>query len=246
MSGFSEPPAASVSGSPPPRRRVRPLRVVLAAAAITLVAAVAVTVVAASRLPESYARHEALGGPAAEQAARRFLGGVSRLHADFIREGAWEAAFSEDELNAWLAVDLPRNHPHALPGRVREPRVSLQPRRVDVSARLVVAGLRPVVSVGLGVRLREPNQLGVTVEEASLGAIPLPRGPVLSEIRRRFDRLGMVTSVQRLDDRSVLVVYIPSTHESGGMSHWLESLSLAEGSVAVAGRTLAARTAAAR
>ena len=42
------------------------------------------------------------------------------------------------------------------------------------------------------------------------------------------------------------MVYIPSTHESGGMSHWLESLSLAEGSVTVAGRTLAARTAAAR
>lgn len=237
-------PAEPRAGAPPPRRRSRPLRLAVAAAALTLAAAIAVTVAAASRLPDAYGRHSAFAGPVAEQAARRFLAGVSSLHADFIKEGAWEAAFTQDELNGWLAVDLPRNHPQALPGRIREPRVRLQPRRVEIAARLAVAGLRPVVTVGLGVRLREPNQLAVTVEEASLGVIPLPRGPVLAEIRRRFDRLGMVTSVQRLDDQSVLVVYIPSTHESGGMSHWLESLSIADGGVAVSGRTLAARAAA--
>lgn len=237
-------PAEPRAGAPPLRRRSRPLRLAVAAAALTLAAAIAVTVAAASRLPDAYGRHSAFAGPVAEQAARRFLAGVSSLHADFIKEGAWEAAFTQDELNGWLAVDLPRNHPQALPGRIREPRVRLQPRRVEIAARLAVAGLRPVVTVGLGVRLREPNQLAVTVEEASLGVIPLPRGPVLAEIRRRFDRLGMVTSVQRLDDQSVLVVYIPSTHESGGMSHWLESLSIADGGVAVSGRTLAARAAA--
>lgn len=240
MSGHAD-PAEPAAGAPPPRRLSRPLRLAVAAAALTLAAAIAVTVAAASRLPDAYGQHAAFEGPVAEQAARRFLAGVSSLHADFVKEGAWEAAFTQDELNGWLAVDLPRNHPQALPRRVREPRIRLRPRRVEIAARLAVAGLRPVVMVGLGVRLREPNQLAVTVEEASLGVIPLPRGPVLAEIRRRFDRLGMVTSVQRLDDQSVLVVYIPSTHESGGMSHWLESLSIADGTVAVSGRTLAAR-----
>jgi len=49
------------------------------------------------------------------------------------------------------------------------------------------------------------------------------------------------TSTRQLDGRSVLVVYIPSTHESGGPSHWLEALSIGDGSLAVAGRTLVHR-----
>lgn len=233
-------PPTSVGAASPGAAGSRPLRLVVVGVIVGVAAVIAVAMAAASRLPAAYAEHQVVAGPAAEQASRRFLSGVAAFHADVAREGPWEAGFTQDELNAWLAIDLPRNHPHALPARVLQPRVGLRPRRVELSARLAVAGLRPVVTVGLGVRLREPNQLGVTVEDASLGAIPLPHGPVLAEIRRRFDRLGMVTALQRLDDRSVLVVYIPSTHESGGMSHWLESLSVTEGGVAVAGRTLAA------
>lgn len=234
---------AALGSAPLPRRRSGPLRLVLVGTALAVSALIAVTVAAASRLPDSYADHRVVEGAAAEQAARRFMSGIAALHADFVREGTWEMACTQEEVNAWLAVDLPRNHPHAVPGRVLEPRVCLRPRLVEASARLAIAGLRPVVMVGLGVRLREPNQLGVTIEDARIGAIPLPHGPVLAEVRRRLDRLGMVTAVQRLDGRSVLVVYIPSTHESGGMSHWLESLSITDGGVAVAGRTLPARDA---
>jgi len=224
----------------------RVLRRVAAWIAVAAMAAITVTMVAVTRPPASCAYREVVAGPVAEQAARSFVSRISALHADFIREGDWEAAFTQDELNAWLAIDLPRNHPAALPSRVLEPRVGLRPRRVQMSARLALAGLRPVVLVELGVRLREPNQVTLTVEDAGLGAIPLPHGPILTEIRGRLNRLGMVTALQRLDGRSVLVVYIPSTHESGGMSHWLESLSVTDGGVVVAGRTLAARDTAGR
>jgi hypothetical protein len=37
--------------------------------------------------------------------------------------------------------------------------------------------------------------------------------------------------------RSVLVVYIPSTHQAGGVSHWLEAIRIAAGEAAVAGET---------
>jgi hypothetical protein len=214
---------------------------VLFGAGIAMAVAVVAAMVAASRVPESYRGAAIADRPGAAEASRRFVSGVSALHAAFLREGAWEGAFAEDDINCWLATDLPRNHRDLLPDSVTEPRIDLQPRRVAISARLAMVGLRPVVTIVLGVRLREPNQLGVTVEDARLGAIPLPGGPVLTEVRRRFDRLGMVTSIRRLDDRSVLVVYIPSTHESGGPSHWLESLSIADGSAAVSGRTLVRR-----
>ena len=243
----SDAPASDAAGSAaasvgnPTRGRLGSLRLALMTAGFAAAATLVAIVAAASREPAAYRGPPIADRPGAAEASGRFVNGLSALHAAFVREGSWEGAFAEDDVNCWLAIDLPRNHSGLLPENVTEPRVDLQPRRVMISARLAIAGLRPVVTIVLGVRLREPNQLGVTVDEARLGAIPLPAGPILTWMRRRFDRLGMVTSVRRLDDRSVLVVYIPSTHEAGGPSHWLESLSIADGSVAVAGRTLVRR-----
>jgi hypothetical protein len=235
---MSDPPPA---GPDSPTPRPGHLRRRIAAVLLGGCGLAASVVVAATRVPEPFRGPLFAERANEDDAARRFVTGLSALHAAFIREGGWEGAFAEDDVNCWLATDLPRNHRDVLPAGVVDVRVDFRPRQIAVAARLALAGLRPVGIVVVGVRLREPNQLGVTIEQASLGAIPLPRGPVLAEMRRRFDRLGMVTSVRQLDGRSVLVVYIPSTHESGGPSHWLESLSIADGSVAVAGRTLVRR-----
>lgn len=233
---------AAVAGPAPRRRRMlRGLLVAVAVLAITIVAAAA----AACRVPEFYRQRIAAGdadSPAAEQSARRLVSDISALHASFIREGSWEASFTEADVNAWLTTDLPKNHRGMLPDLLSAPRVRFSPRRVRGGVRIGTGLVSAVAMLEVEVQLREPNQLGIVVGEARLGSLPLPHSLVLGEIRRRFDRLGMVTAVRRLDDRSVLVVYIPSTHESGGTSHWLESLAIGEGTIACAGRTLAGRT----
>jgi hypothetical protein len=205
---------------------------------------VVVAVCATRHVPEFYRQGLSVdesSGTAAEQAARRVVSDASALHASFSREGRWEAAFAEDDINAWLATDLPRNHSRLLPTMVSDPRVRLSPQRIQIGMRLGSGFVSAVGWLVIEVRLREPNQLGLVVQEARVGGLPLPHGPIQQEIRRRLDRLGMVTAARRLDDRNVLVVYIPSTHESGGTSHWLESLSIGEGSIAFAGRTVSGR-----
>ena len=86
-------------------------------------------------------------------------------------------------------------------------------------------------------RLVEPNHLAISLADARLGSLPLPRGPILRELGHRLARLGLVTELRRREDRLILEVYIPSTHEGGGTSHWLESLRIDAGSLAVVGET---------
>ncbi|MGI9177078.1 MAG: hypothetical protein ACR2IT_04395 [Pirellulales bacterium] len=226
------------------RGRWQWLRRLLLATVAAIVVAVTVIALTTRHVPDFYRQRLAAGelaGAAAEQAGRRVVSDVSALHAAFIREGRWEAAFTEADINAWLATDLPRNHTRLLPTMVSAPRVRLAPQQVQIGLRLGSGIVSAVSWLVLEIRLREPNQLGIVVVEARLGGLPLPHGPIQREIRRRFDQLGMVTTMRRLDDRNVLVVYIPSTHESGGMSHWLESLSIGEGSIAFAGHTISGR-----
>jgi hypothetical protein len=220
------------------------LRIGLLAIAASMLAVVGVAAVATRHVPDFYRQRAVLddaSGAVSEQAARRVVSDVSALHASFIREGRWEAAFAENDINAWLATDLPRNHASLLPTMASAPRTRFSPHRIQIGLRLGSGVVSAVGWLVLEVQLREPNQLGLVVHEARLGGLPLPHGPIQQEIRRRFDQLGMVTAMRRLDDRNVLVVYIPSTHESGGMSHWLESLSIGEGSIAFAGRTMSGR-----
>jgi len=174
---------------------------------------------------------------AAEQEARRLVTAASAVHAALQRVGPWEAVFTERELNAWLALDLPRNHVALAGDWARDARVELLPGRLRAGCRLGRGPLSTVAWIEIEVRLRAANQLAITMADARLGVLPIPRGPVLQALARRLDSLGMVSEIRRLEAGSVLVVYIPSTHEAGGASHWLESLLITSGEMAIAGET---------
>lgn len=191
--------------------------------------------------PEFYRSRAAAAPPGgAEPLARRLVTKAAALRADFLRPGDWGTAVTEAELNAWLATDLPRNHPQLLPPQVSEPRVAFGPRRIRVGGRLAVGPVGCVGSFEAEVALRAVNQVGIVVEAVRLGGLPLPAGPVVRELARRCADLGLPTEVRRLDGRTVLVVYTSPISGTGAPSHWLESLAVEEGELLVAGTTKAA------
>lgn len=176
-------------------------------------------------------------GPDAERAAARVVTTAAVLHAALGQAGPWGAALTDTEANAWLAIDLPRNHPTLLPHGLADPRVRFGRKRVEAAVRVGSGLLSTVVRCDLGVTLRGVNQLGITVEGAAAGAVPIPRTPVLTAFRRRIAACGAVTELRRLDGRTVLVVYIP-TMPGGDAPQWrLESLLIGDGEAAVAGST---------
>lgn len=176
-------------------------------------------------------------GQEAERAAARMVTTGSALHAALGRAGEWGTAITDTEANAWLAIDLPRNHPRLLPRGLADPRVRFRPHRVEAAVRVGSGLFSTVVWCDLGIRLRGVNQLGITVEAASVGAVPIPGTPVLAELGRRIAACGAVTELRPLDGRMVLVVYIPAMLGGGGPQWRVESLRIAAGEAAVAGTT---------
>lgn len=179
----------------------------------------------------------AVGADEAEALARRAVSKASAAHAALSRPGPWDMALSAAEINAWLTVDQPRNHPQLLPRRVTQPRLMFEPGRVLAAARVGYGPLSAVASCRLAVLLHAPNQLTITVEESRIGAVPLPTAPVLRDLARRLARLGMVTEIRPRDGGLKLEVFIPSTHDAGATSTWLESLAVGAGELLLAGQT---------
>lgn len=230
---------------PPQPRRLRRLWVIAAAGAVACGVAL---VAAAASAPEFYRARLPVGGPldgrdpltaaaAAEQSARRLVTRVASLHSAVLEVGRWEAAFSERELNAFLALDLPRNHAAVLPAGCRDPRIEFLPGRLRAAMRVGRGGLCATLWVEAEVTLQGANQLRIGLAQARLGLVPVPAGPVLGGIARWLERLGAVTEIRRGGGRGVLVVYIPALPQTGGASHWLEALRLAAGEAAIAGET---------
>ena len=230
------------SKPPRPRRLRRPVLAGLAAAGLGGAAVLAALLLAASATPAFYRGRLAVGEAAiAEQDARRLITKVAGLQAAASRIGPWGAAVTEQELNAWLAVDLPRNHAGLLPAGVAAPRVELADRVVRVGVRVGAGPLSAVVSCDLEIRLREVNQVECVVADAQLGALPLPRGPILHVLAARLRPLGLSAEVRRGDGRSVLVVTLPGQLGQQAKRCVLEALAVSPGELLMAGETKEAR-----
>lgn len=221
----------------------------LSAAVAVAAAAVALLATLLAFQPAFYRQAMAAGGagPDADARARRMVTKASALHAAISRSNApagrdgqpsrWEAAIRADELNAWLAIDLPRSHPDWLPRGASAPRVGFRPRHATLAARVAVGPLSAVASVDFEIVLRDVDQLAVAVEQARLGALPIPRDAILRELARRLEKLGLVADTRRLDGRLVLMVHLAGAAAGGRPPARVDSLTLVDGELLVAGAT---------
>lgn len=201
--------------------------------ALAVAAAIAVVAIAAARrTPGWYAARLAPRDAAtADRDARRLVTAVAGLRGAAVRPGEWGAAVREDEINAWLATDLPRNHPTALPAGLTAPRIALESGRIRLATRAAAGPFAGPLSVAIDVRLRAVDRLECGVAEARLGAIPLPTGPWAHRLAALLRGQGFAAEARRLDGRSVVVVSL------GGRGAVLRGLTVEAGEIVVAGTT---------
>ena len=97
------------------RRIARRLLITAFAAALLAVLSLWCLYQASQQEPGFY--QQALAAPAAAQAedGDRFERTALDLHNQIQHTGRWEACLTQDEINGWLAIDLPAKFPQALP-----------------------------------------------------------------------------------------------------------------------------------
>lgn len=195
-------------------------------------------VVAAQQPPKFYRLAIAPTDPAAAEAlARRMVSKAAALHSASGRPGPWEGVIRESEVNAWLAVDLPRNHARVLPPGVESPRIAFQSQRVAVAARTAVGPVSAVAWAEMEVWLQGVNQVGLKPVAAGLGRLPVPRDAMLRHLAGRLAAAGLVTDLRRTQGGLLLVVSPPASYDASAGNCRLESLAVDAGELLVAGTT---------
>jgi len=164
---------------------------------------------------------------------------VLELHNNVRKPGRWEAAFSDAQINGWLASNLEKKYPHLLPRGVADPRVAINPNEALVACRYENGSINTVISLALEIHLTdEPNVVAIRVCRARAGALPLPLKNFLDRVSAVAARSGLPLRWAETDGDPVALFKVPSEHEdyvTQGIH--LEQVELREGELYLAGHS---------
>ncbi|MEX2176177.1 MAG: hypothetical protein WD872_17580 [Pirellulaceae bacterium] len=211
---------------------------------IVTTAAVAVFLTAAYRatqdVPEFYERALAKRPVEQKAAADQLERKVLQLHNEIRRSGRWEARFSQEQINGWLAADLPEKFPGALPSGVSEPRVAIAPDKMQLAIRYRQRDVNTVLSLSGDAYLTDrPNEVAIHIQHVRAGAFPVPLGQFLEKIALRATDAGLPLrwSEQEDGDPVALITLPLDREEFRGKQLQVENLEICEGEIVVSGRT---------
>ena len=222
----------------------RALRIVLwsGLACLLLLALAALVLYRGSQhVPEFYQQVLTATVPAAQQfqVGDELERDVLELHNAATKPGRWEAEFTDEQINAWLATLLPRNHPQALPAEIRDPRVKVSADSVQLAWRLDSERFEAVISVQADVYLTDqPNQIAIRLHAVRAGWVPVPLTPILEHVSEAARRAGVDLSWSQQEGDPVALLRVPSRHpEFQDRELQLDSLELNDGKVSLSGHT---------
>ncbi|MDA7980363.1 MAG: hypothetical protein MPJ50_16515 [Pirellulales bacterium] len=224
----------------PPRKRFP----IFTCAVLLLLGAIAYWAYNASQAaPEFYRQALAVDREIQVVASDEMLHQATALYNDVQKVGDWEAVFTTDQINGWLAVDMQENHPDLLPKYVYEPRVFIDETGMKLGCRYESKRISTVFSLEMDTYLAEENVIAMRIRNAKAGALPLPLDKVLDGVAEGAQRLKLKIEWQTIENDPVAMITVAPPRSSEDLKVTVTHLQLRDGEIYVAGTTNAANRA---
>lgn len=192
---------------------------------------------ASRSVPDFYEQALEVQPERVQQASDEMLASATALASNVRKEGRWQALFTSEQINGWLAVDLKENYPKLLPSDIAEPRVLIKPRQATLACRYGPESMAPtVISIDLDMYVTEANTIALQIRSVKAGAIPVPMNTVLDIVSATAEDLDLTLRWRTDEGDPVALIEIPPTRE-GDTVYQLEALELRDSQVFLSGRT---------
>lgn len=167
--------------------------------------------------------------------AKKFVAQSLQLRNDICNEPTWEAVFTDQEVNAWLAEDLVTHFADQLPPEVNEPRVLFELNRITLAFLLKQGAVQSVITVVARPRVPGGNTVELTLEKIRAGILPVPADNVLDRIIEYARYHGVDAEWTRKDGYPVVLMrYTPNVEREDVQ---LEELQIRAGQIRLAGHS---------
>lgn len=158
------------------------------------------------RPPEFYARALEQPPEKVRERARDFMRHATQLASDVENLSRWEAAFRQDDVNAWLSHDFLRDHGGLLPDSLHDPRVAFEDDHLIVAFRKGTGWFAPVFSLTVALWLPEPNLLAIELRDGRAGSLPVSITGALRKLAARTAELGWDVQWKQRDGNPVAML----------------------------------------
>ena len=184
-------------------------RILIVLGSVAAVVAVLGGVIAALRhTPAFYAEslRDDVSTEVREQQSKKFVQLATQLEGSIVRDNRWSGEFTQDQINGFLAYDLPERFSSWLPQRVVNPRIRLSAGAIDLAFHYQQGWWTGTVHVQVRPYILGPNQLGLDVRTVRAGAVPIPMAKPLDEIVREMRKSGWIVQWRPTKSGELLVI----------------------------------------
>lgn len=218
-------------------RKIRIVALSSLALLVVLVAALWGAYRAVRRVRPFYEQALQIDEEALERGSRELESRATALYSDTQQPGRWQAIFTAEQINGWLAVELARNDDQ-LPDNVREPRVAITPDAMTLGFRTDLGGTETVVTVDTAPLVTEAGDVAVHLKSVHAGALPLPALQIADEIATACQALSLPVRWTRLEGQPVAVITVHDESAGDKRQIAIDTIELGEGTLFVAGQTI--------
>ena len=167
-----------------------------------------------------------------ETGRRELESRATALYSDTRQIGRWQALFTAEQINGWLATQLTQDAGSQLPKNIRDPRVAIARDVLTLGFRTSSGGVETVISVDAAVSLTEEGAVAIRLISVRAGALPLPVLQLADELADACQKLKLPIRWTRQDGKPVALVEIQASEPV-----YVDAIQLDEGQLYVAGHT---------
>lgn len=216
-------------------RKIKRRWIVLGVVVFLLVAVPTALWVSLTHQPDFYRRTAVIPPERRHAEAQKFVAQSLQLRNDIVNEPRWEAVFTDEQVNSWLAEELVEHFSDQIPAGVHEPRVQFELDRVHFGFQLDQGPVRSVVWIAARVRIPGEHELALTVEKIRAGVVPVPANQLLERITEVARSHGL--DVRWEEDDGCPVAIIKYTPDPRRRDVIVDRLQILEGQIRLAGRS---------
>jgi hypothetical protein len=167
-----------------------------------------------------------------ERGRRELESRATALYSDAKQTGRWQALFTTDQINGWLATQLTQNSGTELPANFRDPRVAIAHDVLTLGFRTSSGGVETVISVDAGVSLTDDGAVAVELISVKAGALPLPVLQLADQLADACKKMKLPVRWTRNGGKPVALVEIRSKEPV-----FIDAIQLDDDQLYVAGHT---------
>jgi hypothetical protein len=193
--------------------------------------------------PEAYRRAFVPPGPERTRHSKEFCEGLSQLF-NYKSEPELDIRMTDEQINSYFAEGFKKsNLEKSLPDKISEPRVLLEPGKVQLAFRYGRGLWSTIVSMDFGVWLveKEPNVVGLEVQGLHAGSLPVGTQFFLDSLTELAEQNGIQVQWYRYRGNPTALLRFQSAQQE--MKMQLQTLTIDKGRIILRGRPVESGTA---